>query len=128
MSWCPNCKIEYRDGFQKCSDCGAWLVDERPPEEPEPARLDKIELALLADFGDPIQADMLKALLKDAGIPFLVRHSGAGQAVSLYMGVMGTGISGTQILISAEDLERAQELLYVVQGEGEIEDTEEVIE
>ena len=25
--FCPNCKVEYRSGFTKCSDCGADLVE-----------------------------------------------------------------------------------------------------
>lgn len=26
MPWCPNCKTEYRDGIEKCADCGSTLV------------------------------------------------------------------------------------------------------
>ena len=28
MSWCPNCKTEYREGIKTCADCGAPLVAE----------------------------------------------------------------------------------------------------
>ena len=37
MPWCPKCKMEYREGFTKCADCGEYLVDKLPEEEPEPA-------------------------------------------------------------------------------------------
>lgn len=30
--FCPNCKTEYREGFSRCSDCGADLVRELPKE------------------------------------------------------------------------------------------------
>jgi len=30
--YCPKCKIEYREGFYKCADCGVDLVNEQPPE------------------------------------------------------------------------------------------------
>ncbi|HEX3023524.1 MAG TPA: hypothetical protein VHP81_14195 [Lachnospiraceae bacterium] len=30
MPWCPNCKMEYRNGITKCADCGNDLVDELP--------------------------------------------------------------------------------------------------
>ena len=26
MPWCPNCKTEYREGIEKCADCGSTLV------------------------------------------------------------------------------------------------------
>lgn len=28
MSWCPKCKMEYREGIKVCADCGTELVDE----------------------------------------------------------------------------------------------------
>jgi hypothetical protein len=28
MAYCPNCKIEYRKGYDKCADCGEPLVEE----------------------------------------------------------------------------------------------------
>jgi len=33
MPWCPKCKTEYQEGFEKCADCGSDLVDELPEEE-----------------------------------------------------------------------------------------------
>lgn len=30
--WCPNCKNEYVEGIQKCTDCGADLVNSLPKE------------------------------------------------------------------------------------------------
>lgn len=33
MPWCPNCKTEYQEGIEVCSDCGAALVDELPEEK-----------------------------------------------------------------------------------------------
>lgn len=32
--WCPNCKMEYRDGITVCADCGADLVEELIEIEP----------------------------------------------------------------------------------------------
>ncbi len=33
MPWCPNCKTEYQEGIEVCSDCGATLVDELPADD-----------------------------------------------------------------------------------------------
>lgn len=30
MPFCPDCRSEYREGFRRCSDCGAELVRELP--------------------------------------------------------------------------------------------------
>ena len=33
MAWCPKCKTEYRDGIEKCADCGSVLVSSLNEEE-----------------------------------------------------------------------------------------------
>ena len=33
MPWCPNCKNEFQEGIEICSDCKIELVDELPKEE-----------------------------------------------------------------------------------------------
>lgn len=33
MAWCPNCKLEYRDGITVCTDCGADLVEKLEEEQ-----------------------------------------------------------------------------------------------
>ena len=47
MPWCPNCKTEYQEGIEVCSDCGATLVDELPADDGMEvlARLEDEELA-----------------------------------------------------------------------------------
>ena len=42
MPWCPDCGTEYREGFDRCSECGVSLVNAppaalQPPAEPGPA-------------------------------------------------------------------------------------------
>jgi hypothetical protein len=32
--FCPNCRVEYRQGFRECSGCQVALVDALPPENP----------------------------------------------------------------------------------------------
>lgn len=47
MSWCPKCKIEYRDDIIVCADCGTELVKEQEETSPLTRILefDKEELA-----------------------------------------------------------------------------------
>lgn len=32
MPWCPQCKNEYKEGIEVCSDCNCKLIDEEPVE------------------------------------------------------------------------------------------------
>jgi hypothetical protein len=37
--FCPNCRVEYRPGFARCSDCGVDLVEVLPPPNPQDPEL-----------------------------------------------------------------------------------------
>ena len=60
MSWCPNCKTEYREGIEKCADCGAVLVSSLNAEE----RVDE-SCSLL--FGDKKHVMMIEKHLREKG-------------------------------------------------------------
>lgn len=53
------------------------------------------------------QAEILRGLLEAQEIPTILSQEGAGRAIGLTIGTLGT----VQILIPAKDLERAQEVL-----------------
>lgn len=38
--FCPKCRVEYRPGFGRCSDCEVDLVEELPPPEPRDSEID----------------------------------------------------------------------------------------
>ncbi|NLG05331.1 MAG: TFIIB-type zinc ribbon-containing protein [Clostridia bacterium] len=44
MPWCPNCKNEYRQGIQVCTDCGTVLVDDLSDETKMPVMFGDEEL------------------------------------------------------------------------------------
>lgn len=58
MRYCPQCRSEYRDGIERCADCGATLVAERPPA----AGWQEIFT------GDALKADIVRSALESAGI------------------------------------------------------------
>jgi hypothetical protein len=77
--WCPKCRIEYRDGFTVCADCGTALVDELSP----PTDDHKVEHKLTGPFSpdddlvhvvttNASDAELIAGQLRGAGIPAAV--------------------------------------------------------
>ena len=65
---CPQCKVEYRDGFTKCSDCDVDLVDKLDlSERTTPSKHDRPALAWRGD--DPVVFSAVLAALGDEEIP-----------------------------------------------------------
>lgn len=69
---------------------------------------DKVELVLLRSTNDNYQLNLIKALLEDSDIPFIIKECGSGG----YMKIIG-GISvfGTDIYVDKITLKKAEELL-----------------
>jgi len=68
MPWCPECGAEYREGFTKCSECQAALVDVPPttataPATPGPPWVE------VASYTTVEEATLAQGLLNDEGIP-----------------------------------------------------------
>lgn len=61
MAWCPKCKTEYRDGIEKCADCGSVLVSSLNEEE----RIDTSSMIL---SGDKKHVMLILDHLREAGI------------------------------------------------------------
>lgn len=70
--YCPQCRVEYRDGFTECSDCHIPLSDGTPPPEPASSSDPALGLVVVLETNDGIQLALAKGLLEDAGIPFFV--------------------------------------------------------
>ena len=110
MPWCPECKIEYRDGFKVCSDCGSELVEEKPPEEPtseEKAPEYDVE-AFLVSAGNNVEADLIEALLESYKIPVMKKYKGADGYLNIYMGMTNSGID---LYVPSNALETAREII-----------------
>ena len=83
------------------------------------------EIDLLTTVRDNAMLAMIRGLLDDAEIPYLVRERGSGGVVR-----MVTGISwfGTDIFVPTDALEEAKELIegLAYNPDGDIEDMEDV--
>ena len=67
--YCPQCGLEYREGFTECSDCHVPLAAGSPPPDPGDPNLD---LVVVLETNDRVQLSMAQGLLRDAEIPFFV--------------------------------------------------------
>ena len=68
--YCPQCRVEYRDGFTECTDCHVPLSPGTPPPEPAVHSTPLLGLVVVLETSDRIQLALAKGLLEDAGIPF----------------------------------------------------------
>ncbi len=109
MPYCPNCKIEYDEGFRVCADCGAKLSKTLPKEPPKErvAYGDPMNRTLLVTLADSMQSAMLIDVLNQNAIPAFAQPREAGG----YLNVVG-GVSyfGVDIYVDAADFESAKEL------------------
>jgi hypothetical protein len=69
--YCPQCGVEYREGFTECSDCGVPLESGSPPD-PNAGFDPNLELVVVLETNDRMHAAMAKGVLEEAGIPFFV--------------------------------------------------------
>lgn len=69
--YCPQCLVEYREGFAECSDCHVPLAA-GPPPDPNAKFDPSLDLVIVLGTDDPVQVALAKGLLEDAGIPFFV--------------------------------------------------------
>jgi hypothetical protein len=62
--FCPECKSEYRRGFDQCADCAVPLVHELPREAPlDPVTGPDADLVPVFSTYNPAEVMMVKSLL-----------------------------------------------------------------
>jgi hypothetical protein len=68
VPWCPTCGAEYREGFDRCSECGVELVSTPPPGLEQPAKPGP-EWVEIASYTTGEEARLAQGLLQEWGIP-----------------------------------------------------------
>ncbi len=107
--FCPKCGGEYREGFTRCGECDAALLDAPAAEAAIHPELG--DTVSVFSTGDPVTLMTAKSLLDDAGIPYLTRNEALQNLFG--MGQLGTGfnlVAGPmEVLVGAQlrRLERA---------------------
>jgi hypothetical protein len=110
--FCPQCRAEYREGFTECSECQVHLVEQLPPDPPEPNHTSS-ELTTVFTTGDAALLPIIESLLNGAGVRFFVKNESTQDLFG--MGRVGTGfnvVTGPVVIqVASEDAPAARELL-----------------
>ncbi|MDF2500778.1 MAG: hypothetical protein K0Q77_1492 [Anaerosporomusa subterranea] len=108
MPWCPNCGVEYRQGYKTCIDCNVELVAESEPiEKTNDNDNDAVESYLIS-MTDPLAAEIIESLLISNKIPVLKKFRQAGGYLNIYM---GTAVFGVDLYVPSKLLEEAREIV-----------------
>jgi hypothetical protein len=66
--YCPQCGVEYREGFSECADCLVPLVTGDPQKETDAPAAGAVELVTVLETGDWVEISLVGGVLHDAGI------------------------------------------------------------
>ena len=129
--YCPNCLVEYREGFTICSDCQVALLDGLPPAPPDPdpdARMnwdqqfDQTEPVCVLIGAVAIDAEITVAALRSQGVRAFAAGTGLDQwSEAGNVGQM-TRVPGPlnefRIMVHPDDLNRAHRAIDLAQAES----------
>jgi transcription initiation factor TFIIIB Brf1 subunit/transcription initiation factor TFIIB len=102
MSFCPNCRYEYKEGVKECPDCGASLVEKLTDESPE-----GVEYIPLRSLPSRLYAEMLQEALKKEGIPSFIKSDDIAITFPSYGTTSAVEVT---IWVQEQDRERAEEI------------------
>lgn len=141
MPWCPKCKVEYREGFTHCNDCGAELVNEpenNSKEKKDPPtkspRINKgqnrktkiklIEEVFLVNVGNEVEIAYITSMLEQEGITYRIVEVDAGQYLRIYL---GRSYYGYSVLVALQDYEKARTIVNSLKVDVEIKNKFDVL-
>ncbi len=105
--FCPQCRMEYRPGFTRCSDCDIPLVDHLAADLVSPGDTADSAYVAVATAQGQLDADQMCSFLEGNGIPAVIQ----GEALRNVYGIQITGIATLQILVPEELASTARDLL-----------------
>jgi hypothetical protein len=122
MPWCPQCGVEYREGFTECSDCRVGLVNQPLSDE----AAGPPEWVTVSVYNNLEAAELAQGFLQSEGIEVELA------SVETHALPTGTGLLGEVFLrVPPAQVERATALLAEADtgaealAEGETEPTPE---
>ena len=119
MPWCPECGVEYREGFTQCSECRVGLV-EKPPPRPAPQPIDgdvlpEPDWLTVGVFTTGEEARIARGFLAGVGIAAAVIDARTHDP-ELSVGVLDEWL----VKVSPHDVSRAKDLLAEAERGGAV--------
>jgi len=122
--YCPECRVEYREGFTECADCHVPLLAGTPPPEQDPFD-PALDLVVVMETNDRMQLSLVTGLLEDTGIPFFL----LGQIATLVTDVDPFLHKWVRVQVPRDREVEARELLeQALQPDGAVDGAEEAAE
>ncbi len=130
--YCPDCRAEYREGFDRCEECDVALVESLPP-----APVAGEALVPVYQTADASLLPVIRSVLEAAEIPFSIQ--GEETSALFPLGRMGGGRDDRDLGVvvhvlesRVEEAKQVLEALPTADGEpadsAELPDESEVIE
>jgi hypothetical protein len=109
--YCPQCRVEYREGFVECSDCRVPLLAGAVSAESREAFDPKLGLVVVLETNNRIQLALVKGLFEEANIPFFV----LGQIATLIQDVDGFLHKWVRVQVPRDREGEAREILAALE-------------
>lgn len=108
MAWCLRCKVEYREGFSVCSDCGSKLVSKKDKKnDVDDGHQRKEEFVLLTTVSQR-EGDIIISLLNSCGIKVRKKFKEAGAYLDIYAGGSPFGVD---IFVEKNKIKEAEKII-----------------
>lgn len=96
--YCPQCRTEYREGFDVCADCKIKLVEELPPE-PDP---EFIEYEQVMQTYNPADIAIIKSILDAEEVTYYFKGD--------YLALRPIG-DAARLMVDRQQVEKVKELI-----------------
>jgi len=120
---CPQCLIEYRDGFMECADCRIPLKSGPPPDlasSPAQPRDHGLDVVTVLETDDSFALTLAKSALDDGGIEYIVIGDDPryipGFEGGFGLGAIPFGGCSCSIQVARESEDKARALLEPLQN------------
>jgi len=107
MKWCEECKCEFEDFVEVCSDCGKFLILYEDGIE-DKSYYEFEDFLLLTNCSNNNEANLLISLLESYGIKTNIRYEGSGSYLNILHSV---NYQGVDVLVIPKYIDDAREIL-----------------